>query len=160
MVFELQAAVPAVPSWVGPTIGISTSLIAVAFIVIAIVALMTARTLVKAFRSMADTIERLEVEAIPALQAVRELSEDGREITAALGQETKALVRTSKRIRKKARRGAERLQERLEDIDALYEVVYDEVEDTALGVAATLRTAKRARGMLSPLSRLWRRRRR
>ena len=160
MLFDLQAPVTAIPGWVGPTIAISTGLIAVAFVAIAVIVFVATKYLREASQSVATTIDRLEVEATPALQAVRRLSEDGRDITAALGQETKALVRTSKRLRKKVRRGADRLQERLEDIDALYEVVYDEVEDTALGVAATLRTAKRARKMLSPLSRLWRGRRR
>lgn len=158
--FVLQAPATAVPGWVGPTIAIATSISALAFIAMGVVAFFTGKALVQASRSVAGTIEGLESDATQTLSAVRDLAEDGREISASVRDETKSLVKTSKRIRKRVRRGADRLQERLEDVDALYEVVYDEVEDTALGVAATLRTAKRARGMLSPLSRLWRRRRR
>ena len=163
MLFELsvmQAPATSVPGWVGPTIAIATSISALAFIVMGIVAFVTGKALVHASRSVAGTIDGLQSNADQTLTTIRDLAEDGREITASVRDETKALVKTSKRMRKRLRRGTDRLQERLEDVDALYEVVYDEVEDTALGVAATLRTAKRARRMLSPLSRLWRRRRR
>ena len=102
MLFVIQAPAT-VPGWVGPTIAIATSISALAFIAMGIVAFLTGKALVKASRS------------------VRDLAEDGREITASVRDEAKALVKTSKRIRKRVRRGADRLQERLEDVDALYE---------------------------------------
>lgn len=126
----------------------------------AILAAVTAKALRQASSSVAQSVDRLEKDATPALEAIREVAEDGREVSSLVRQEAKSVVRTSKRLRKKVRRGANQLEQRLEDLDSLYEVVYDEVEDTALGVAATLRTAKRTRKLLSPLSRLWRGRRR
>jgi hypothetical protein len=45
-------------------------------------------------------------------------------------------------------------------MDALYEVVYDEVEESALSLAAGLRTARHGKALLAPVSRLLRRRRR
>ncbi len=160
MLFVLQAASVGLAGWVGPTVAISLAIIAGAFIAMAVISAMTAKALRNSSLSVAETVDRLEQDAAPALQAIREVAQDGREVSALVRREAKSVVRTSKRLRKQVRRGADRVEERLEDMDTLYEVVYDEVEDTALGVAATLRTAKRTRKLLSPLSRLWRGRRR
>jgi len=160
VLFVLQAASAGVAGWVGTTVAISIAIIAGAFIVMAVILVITAKALRDTSSSVAETVDRLERDATPALQAIREVAEDGREVSALVRREVKSVVRTAKRLRKRVRRGADRLEDRLEDLDTLYEVVYDEVEDTALGVAATLRTAKRTRKLLSPLSRLWRRRRR
>ena len=158
--FVLQAGPADVAGWVGPTVAVSSAIIAAAFIVMAVLLAITAKALRNSSLSVAETVDRLERDAAPALQAIREVAQDGREVSALVRREAKSVIRTSKRLRKQVRRGANRLEDRLEDIDTLYEVVYDEVEDTALGVAATLRTAKRTRKLLSPLSRLWRGRRR
>jgi len=139
---------------------ISLAIVAVSFIAIAVIVVITAKSLKETSVSVAETVDRLERDAAPALQAARDILQDGKDVSGMVRKEAKSLVRTSKRIRKQARSGATRVEERLEDLDSLYEVVYEEVEDTALGVAATLRTARRARKLLSPLSRLWRGRRR
>lgn len=144
----------------GTTVAVSIAIIAGAFIVMAILFAITAKALRDTSASVAESVDRLEHDATPALQAIREVAQDGREVSALVRREAKSVIRTSKRLRKRVRRGADQLEQRLDDLDSLYEVVYDEVEDTALGVAATLRTAKRTRKLLSPLSRLWRGRRR
>jgi hypothetical protein len=46
------------------------------------------------------------------------------------------------------------VENRLADLDSLYSVVHDEVEDTALDVAAALRTVRRGNGMLGRVRRL------
>lgn len=160
MLLLFQAEPTGVSGWVGPTVAISLVVVAAAFIVMAVVFVMTMRALRDTSNAVAATVDRLEEDAAPALQAIKEVAADGREVSALIRKEAASVVRTSKRLRKGIRRGSERVEERLEDLDALYEVVYDEVEDTALGVASTLRTAKGARAMLKPISRLWRRRRR
>lgn len=160
MLFALQALPADVSGWVGPTMAISLAIVAASFITIAVIVVITAKSLKETSVSVAETVDRLEQDASPALQAARDILRDGKDVSGMVRKEAKSIVRTSKRIRKQARSGATRIEERLEDLDSLYEVVYEEVEDTALGVAATLRTARRARKLLSPLSRLWRGRRR
>jgi len=156
MLMQVQSAA----GWVGPTVAISLVIVAVSFIVTGGVLILTARAIAQAARSGASAAERLEAKASTVLDSVQAVAEDGREISAAIRGEAKSLLKASRRLRKGVKRGAGRVEQRLEELDALYEVLYEEVEDTALGVAATLRTARRARGVLSPLSRLWRRRRR
>jgi hypothetical protein len=46
------------------------------------------------------------------------------------------------------------VRHRLAELDALYEVVHDEVEDTALHVAATLRSVRGGAGALARIRRL------
>jgi uncharacterized protein YoxC len=148
-----------VAGWIGPTIATSLVIVAAAFIVIAVVTVVTLRALRDVSVAVGETVDRLERDAGPVLDAAREVLQDGREVSGMVRKEAKSLVKTSKRLRRSVRDGADRVEGRLEDLDALYEVVYEEVEDTALGVAASLRTARRARRLLSPLSRLWRGRR-
>ena len=50
--------------------------------------------------------------------------------------------------------GVRQVKVKLRDLDALYEVVHEEVEDTALDVAATLRSVRAGAGMVGK-SRRW-----
>jgi hypothetical protein len=68
--------------------------------------------------------------------------------------ETRAVLATSRRVRREVERGVQRVRTRLSDLDALYEVVHDEVQDTALDVAATLRTVRTGAGALARIKRL------
>ena len=64
------------------------------------------------------------------------------------------LAETSRRVRRKVVRGIDRVEERLADLETLYDVVHDEVEDTALDVAAALRSARQGNGMIGRVRRL------
>jgi hypothetical protein len=57
-------------------------------------------------------------------------------------------------VRRKIVKGVDRVQARLEDLEALYDVVHDEVEDTALDVAAGLRTIRSGNGMVGRVRRM------
>jgi hypothetical protein len=72
-------------------------------------------------------------------------------------EEGDAYLVTSRRFRHRLERGIDRVSERAADLDALYEVVQEEVEETALGVATALRTARMSTGIIA---RVLRRRRR
>jgi len=50
---------------------------------------------------------------------------------------------TGEELRGKVLDAADHVQVRLQDLEALYDVVYDEVADTALDVAAGVRTFKK-----------------
>ena len=110
--------------------------------------------------AMQETLSGLRQDLDPALRSIKSVAEDGGAVAKTLRMESEELVDVSRQIRRKLVTGSERLQERLEDIDALYEVVYDEVEESALGLAAGLRTARHGKALLAPISRLFRRRRR
>ena len=56
-------------------------------------------------------------------------------------QEVGRFAQTGRRIRRKLVRGVDRIEAKLADLETLYDVVHDEVEDTALDVAAALRSS-------------------
>ena len=68
--------------------------------------------------------------------------------------EAGAFAHTSRRLRRQVLRGAERIQTRLTDLATLYDVVHEEVEETALDVAAALRTVRTGSGVLGRIRRL------
>ena len=49
--------------------------------------------------------------------------------------------------------GVRKVKRKLSDLDALYEVVHEEVEDTALDVAAGLRSVRNGAGMVGRIRR-------
>jgi len=155
-----QAATADAASWVGPIVAISLLLIASVYLLIGIVVVIAARATSKRVAAMQQTLTDLRRDLDPALKSVQRVAEDGGAMAQRLRSETDELVDVSRQLRKKLVTGADRIQERLEDMDALYEVVYDEVEESALGLAAGLRTARHGKALLAPVSRLFRRRRR
>jgi uncharacterized protein YoxC len=155
-----QAATADAGSWVGPIVAISLLLIALVYLLIGIVVAIAARATSKRVAAMQETLADLRRDLDPALKSVQRVAEDGGAMAQRLRSETDELVDVSRQLRKRLVTGADRIQERLEDMDALYEVVYDEVEESALSLAAGLRTARHGKALLAPVSRLFRRRRR
>jgi len=60
---------------------------------------------------------------------------------------------TSRAIRHDVERGVRQVKSRLADLDALYEVVHEEVEDTALDVAAKVRSVRQGASVVGRLRR-------
>ena len=143
-----------IPGWVAPTIAISLVVIALAFGAIAAVILMVGRRAAEESRALARELGELRKQIGPTIEAVNRLATTGAELGGKVKDEALAVLDTSRRLRRGVIRGARRLQGRLEDLDALYEVVHTEVEDTALDVAATLRTVRTGAGALGRIKRL------
>ena len=109
---------------------------------------------------MGATVSRLEERVLPALDLFKAVAADGKEIAGMVRTEATRVVRTSRILRHRVRRGAQRIEQRLEDLDALYEVVHEEVEDAALDLAALVRTVRTGGGWLQRLRRFFPSRRR
>ena len=117
------------PTWVGVVSAISLAIIAVAALVGAVgitAAALGVRAAVKALRGFAG----------PAIADVRQL-------IASIKNEADALVGASRDVRQRIVRAADAAEERLTDLDSLAEVMQEELEDTALDAAATLRNVRR-----------------
>ena len=127
------------PGWVGPTIAISLALIALSCVVMFAAIAVAALAIRRVFQSLTTQLGELQ-------GLVTRVQEEGN-----------AYLATSRRFRKRLDGGIDRVSERMADLDALYEVVHEEVEDTALGVASALRTARLSTGIIA---RALRRRRR
>jgi hypothetical protein len=117
------------PTWVGMVTAISLGVIALAIVAVTVALVLAARQATKFF----GLFEQL---AGPAVNDVRHL-------IATIRAETESLVGTARDIRLRIVRAADAAEARLADVDALLDVVQEEVEDTALDVAAGLRKARR-----------------
>ncbi|HEX9704575.1 MAG TPA: hypothetical protein VGA20_04960 [Gemmatimonadales bacterium] len=112
------------PHWADVVAALSLVVIAGASIAAGTAAVLVATELRRFFR----TVELL---AGPALSDVRQL-------VGTIRAETEAMVGASRDIRTRILRAADAAETRLQDLDALLDVVQDEVEETALDVTATL----------------------
>jgi uncharacterized protein YoxC len=141
------------PGWVGPTAAISLVFIALAFVAIATGFVLIARAAKKEISEVSDKLEGIRGDLHDAMHAVRRVAETGEELSGKLKEEINHYLTTSKAIRHDLERGVRRVKTRLADLDALYEVVHEEVEDTALDVAAKVRTVRTGAGMVGRLRR-------
>src|SRR2546426_2063943 len=117
------------PTWVGVVSAISLTIIALAALVAAgalLAAALGVRTAVKALKGFAG----------PAIADVRQL-------IGSIKTEADALVGASRDVRQRIVRAVDAAEERLTDLDSLAEVMQEELEETALDAAATMRDVRR-----------------
>jgi hypothetical protein len=117
------------PSWVGAVSAISLAIIALASLVAA-AALMAAALGVRA------AVKALQGFAGPAIADVRQL-------IGSIKVEADALVGASRDVRQRIVRAADAAEDRLTDLDTLAGVMQQELEETAIDAAATIRDVRR-----------------
>ena len=146
--------VAAQPGWVGPTMAISLAVIALSILGVAAALGVAALRLSAQAKRISATVDGLQDDAAQALKAARRLTEQAQDLMVLVRHEAGALTQTSRRVRRKLVRGVDRMETKLSDLETLYDLVHAEVEDTALDVAATLRSVRRGNGMLGRVRRL------
>jgi hypothetical protein len=117
------------PTWVGVVSALSLAIIALA-------ALVGAGAIVAAAIGVRTAVKALKHFAGPAISDVRQL-------IGSIKNEADALVGASRDVRQRIVRAADAAEERLTDLDALAEVMQDELQETALDAAATMRDVRR-----------------
>jgi hypothetical protein len=117
------------PTWVGVVSAVS-------LLVIAIAALVGAAAIVVAVSGVRSAVKALRGFAGPAITDVRQL-------IASIKIEADAIVGASRDVRHRIVRAADAAEERLTSLDALAEVMQEELEETALDAAATMRDVRR-----------------
>ena len=123
-----------IPTWVAVVTGISLAILALSAVTIALSSVIAALG-VRAFLRVLQDL------AGPALDDVRQL-------VGTIRAEAEGLVGTSRDLRGRIVKAADAAEARLADVDALFEVVQEEVETTALDVAATLRHVRRGLSLI------------
>lgn len=144
----------AMPGWVGPTAAVSLLVIALCFLVIPLVVVVVGRKAAEAAGEFRKEMAELRGELGPAIQAVNRVATKLEGISDQVGGELHEIVETSRRTRYDLERGLRRAKDRLEDLDALVEVVQEEVEETALDAAAAMRSMRTAGGAVGVIRRL------
>jgi hypothetical protein len=146
--------VAATPDWVGPTVAISLALMAVSILAAAGVLIYTALRITGETRKISTMIQGHQEDVAQALAGARRITDQGQDLLVLVRQEIGAFTQTSRRIRRKLVRGVDNIEAKLADLETLYDLVHDEVEDTALDVAAALRTSREGNGMLGRVRRM------
>lgn len=142
------------PDWVGPTVAISLAVLALSFLIIAAAVAFAALKLSGQARKIGALVDGLQDDIARTLKAVRRLTEQGQDVMVLVRQETGAFAQTARRLRRKVVRAVDRVETKLQDLETLYDVVHDEVEGTALDLAAGLRSLRRGHGMLGRVRRI------
>ena len=142
------------PGWIGPTVAISLVVVALSFVGIAVGILVVASRLIEPVQQLSRVIQSLQDDLAWSLKGLRQLTEQSQELLAIVRSEAGAFAHTSRRLRRQFVAGADRIQTRLADLETLYDVVHEEVEETALDVAAALRSVRKGSGVLARIRRL------
>jgi hypothetical protein len=142
------------PAWVGPTMAISLVVIALALVGAAIAVIVAALRVSEQVKRVTDVVEGLQGDVAQTLAAGRRLTEQAQDLIVLLRHEAGAFAQTARRLRRKVTRGVDQLESKLTDLETLYDLVYDEIEDTALDVTAALRSVRRGNGVLGRVRRL------
>ncbi len=146
--------VAASPAWVGPTMAISLAVIALTIVCAGVAVGIAVIRLSGQVKRMGAVVEGLQDDVTEGVTSVRRLIEQGQDLMVLVRHEAGAFAQTSRRLRRKVIKGVDRMEGKLSDLETLYDLVHDEVEDTALDVAAALRSARRGNGMLGRVRRL------
>ena len=87
------------------------------------------------------------------LETAKSIVSEAGQVAVRLRTEVDGIVETSQDVRERVLNAAEAAEDRLIDIEALLDVLQDEVEDTALDVAAALRTTRRGTAIFGAMKR-------
>ena len=144
--------------WTDVVIALSTAAIAILLAVPAIASFFLFRELRKSIRALEGFAQTLQKEVVPAIQSARAVVQQGTELAGTVKGEVDNIVESSRDIRARVKRAADAAEVRLTDLETLLDVVYEEVEETALDVASALRTTRRGAGVFSAMRRAFLRR--
>jgi methyl-accepting chemotaxis protein len=149
----LQQQFVAAASWVGPTMAVSLAVMALATIIFAGVVAYVALKIVNEVQERKMLLTGVREDVQETLSTIREVAGQAQEVMNVVRLEAGAFVQTGRRIRRKVNRGVDRIERRMQDLEALYDVVHEEVEDTALDLAASLRRVRSGRSMIGKVRR-------
>lgn len=139
--------------WPAVVTAISTAAIAVVMLGIGVVILSLLGPMRRVTGAVGRFVETLERSTQPAIESVRSTIEQANQVVRNVGKEVDGFVETSRDLRDRVHRAAEAAEERLLDLEALLDVVQDELEETVLDVGAALRTTRRGSSILRSMKR-------
>lgn len=140
--------------WVGPTVAIAAVIVAFCLVGMTAGLLIAVREAREVSGGLARELAELRREIHPTLASVSRLTDSGADAVEMLRGELEEVLDLSRRIREDVESGVEQARVRLQNLDALVEVVSEEVEETALDVTAALHTARTGAGMIGQLRRM------
>ncbi len=140
-------------TWAETLTAIATTTIAVVMVVWSIGLLLLFAELRRLTSTGTRVITSLDRDVRPVLDSVRSVSKDAEHLVTTVRSEVDGFAGTSRNLRAQVEFAANSVEDRLRNLEALLDVVQDEVEDTALDFAAALRTTRRGSGLIRRMRR-------
>ena len=132
---------------------------AIAAAIIAVIALGLVVYAVPLLRQASRTsaaLERfLERDSRPLLENARSVVSEASQIASKLRLEIDGVIETSQDIRGRVKNAVDATEDRLLDLEALLDVLQEEMEDTVLDVAAAVRTTRRGSAVFRTMKRVF-----
>ncbi len=128
------------------------ALIAVAFVVVALPLIRQASRTGAAVERFLNLVQK---DSKPLIEDARSMVSEANRAVIKLRAEIDGVVETSQDIRTRVGNAADAAESRLLDLEALLDVVQEEVEETVLDVAAALRTTRRGSTILRTMKRVF-----
>jgi uncharacterized protein YoxC len=141
-------------AWQATVAALSLLVIALSFLAIAVAVFLASRKAAVEARQLSQTLAALQQDLRPVLGSVKGVTDAGQEMTDLVRREVEGFAATSMRIRNTADTAVNTLADRARDLDAIYEVLYHEIEETALDLGTVLRRTRRPKGLLGRIKRL------
>ncbi|MFB3111154.1 MAG: hypothetical protein ACE10G_03890 [Gemmatimonadales bacterium] len=142
--------------------GWAPTVTAIATVVVALIAVglvVAALPLIRQASRTGAAVERflnlVQKDSKPLIEDARSMVSEANRAVIKLRAEIDGVVETSQDIRTRVGNAADAAESRLLDLEALLDVVQEEVEETVLDVAAALRTTRRGSTILRTMKRVF-----
>lgn len=141
--------------WAPTVTAIATVVAALIAVGLAVVALPLIRQASRTGAAVERFLNFLEKDSKPLIEDARSVVSEANRAVIKLRSEIDGVVETSQDIRTRVGNAADAAESRLLDLEALLDVVQEEVEETVLDVAAALRTTRRGSTILRTMKRVF-----
>lgn len=135
--------------WVGTTMALSLIIIALSFVTIAASMAFAFKKAAQEIHDLSKAMQSLQSDLAPALKAIQTFSNEGERLATLISNETEEVVHASQALRTG-------LREKLVNLEAVYDVLAEEVEETAIDAAVTLRNFRTGASWFGMIRRLLR----
>jgi len=129
--------------WTDVVTAISTSILAILSVGLIVAFIFWLREARRLMGSVERVVNSLDRDARPALESARGIIDDAGKVMATIREEVDGFADVSRDVRDRVGDLAEAVEERLEDLETVVDILHEEIEETALDVAAALRSTRR-----------------
>jgi uncharacterized protein YoxC len=141
--------------WAPVVTAIATAVIALIAVWLVVASLPLLRQGSRTAAALERLLHVIEKDSQPLIENAKSVVAEANQVAVKLRSEIDGVVETSQDIRTRVRNAAEAAEDRLLDLEALFDVLQEEMEETALAVAAALRTTRRGTTILRSMKRVF-----
>jgi len=139
--------------WTDVVTAIATSILAILSMALVVALTMGLREARRLMGSVQRVVESLDRDLRPSLDSARGIIDDARKVMTTVRDEVDGFADVTHDVRDRIGDLAESVEERLEDLETVVDILHEEIEETALDVAAALRSTRRGASVVRAVKR-------